>query len=141
IGVVPSVWPEPMGLVAVEAMLLGCPVIASDVGGLSDVVDHERTGLLIPPGDPGMLAATLDRLLDEPALRQRLGDAGRVRGRRFEAAVVAPRVLEVFDAALTSRSARKRGSPAIPVPHLQESLIRLYDADPEHHRHQHDDAT
>jgi glycosyltransferase involved in cell wall biosynthesis len=111
IGVVPSTWSEPMGLVAVEAMLVGCPVVASDVGGLRDVVEHDRTGLLVPAGDPGALAAALDRLLDEPVLRQRLGDAGRVRGQRFEAAAVAPQVLEVFDAALAVRSAGKRTYP------------------------------
>jgi glycosyltransferase involved in cell wall biosynthesis len=111
VAVVPSVWPEPMGLSAVEAMLLGRPVVASDVGGLRDVVTHDRTGLLVPPGDPAALAAALDRLLDEPDLRRVFGEAGRERARRFEAAVVTPQVLEVFVAALSGRSGQTRSSP------------------------------
>jgi glycosyltransferase involved in cell wall biosynthesis len=103
IAIVPSVWQEPLGQVAVEAMLVGRPVVASDVGGLRDVVQHGSTGLMVPPGDPGALAAVLDDLLDKPGLRRRMGEAGRSRARQFEAAVVTPRVVEVFEAALLSR--------------------------------------
>jgi glycosyltransferase involved in cell wall biosynthesis len=106
IAIVPSVWQEPMGQVAIEAMLVGRPVVASDVGGLRDVVEHGSTGFMVPPGDPGALAAALDGLLSNPALQQRMGEAGRVRARQFEAASVAPRVLEVFEDALRSRDVR-----------------------------------
>lgn len=92
-----------MGQVAVEAMLAGRPVVASEVGGLRDVVRHEYTGLLVPPGDPGALAAALDRLLDDPELRERMGKVGRERARQFEAAAVTPRVVKVFEAALRDR--------------------------------------
>jgi glycosyltransferase involved in cell wall biosynthesis len=105
IAVVPSVWNEPLGQVAVEAMLLGRAVVASDVGGLRDVVKHGTTGLMVPPGDPGALAAALDRLLDDPETRQRMGGMGRVHARQFEAAAVVPRVVEVFDDALLRRRA------------------------------------
>jgi glycosyltransferase involved in cell wall biosynthesis len=104
IAIVPSVCNEALGLVAIEAMLVGRPVVASDVGGLRDVVRHGSTGLIVPPGDPGALAAALDGLLDNPELRQRMGDKGRLHARRFEAAAVAPRVVEVFEGALRSRS-------------------------------------
>ena len=77
--VVPSVWEEPFGLVAVEAMAAGRPVIASRVGGLQDIVQHDQTGLLVDPGDPAQLADHLDRLLDDPELRRRMGAAGRER--------------------------------------------------------------
>jgi glycosyltransferase involved in cell wall biosynthesis len=97
VAVVPSVWAEPMGQVAVEAMLAGRPVVASDVGGLRDVVDDGSTGLMVPPGDPGALAASLDRLLDDPESRQRMGATGRQHARQFEAAAVAPRVVEVLE--------------------------------------------
>jgi len=103
IAVVPSVWQEPLGQVAVEAMLAGRPVVASDVGGLRDVVQHGSTGLMVAPGDPGALAAALDDLLDDPGLRRRMGEAGRIRARQFEAATVTPRVVEVFEDALLSR--------------------------------------
>ena len=97
VAVVPSVWAEPMGQVAVEAMLAGRPVVASDVGGLRDVVDDGTTGLMVPPGDPGALAAALDRLLDDPESRQRMGTKGRQHAQQFEAAAVAPRIVEVLE--------------------------------------------
>jgi glycosyltransferase involved in cell wall biosynthesis len=103
VAVVPSVWPEPLGLVAVEAMLAGRPVVASDAGGLRDVVRDGTTGLLVPPGDAVALAAALDRLLDDPALRDRLGRAGREHARGFEAAAVAPRIVEVYEDAVRAR--------------------------------------
>jgi glycosyltransferase involved in cell wall biosynthesis len=106
LAVVPSVWQEPLGLVAVEAMLAGCPVVASDVGGLRDVVQHGSTGLVVPPGDPGALAETLDGLLDNPELRRRMGEAGRVHARRYEAAAVTPEIVGIFEAALLSRTRR-----------------------------------
>ena len=63
IAVVPSVWHEALGFVAVEALIAGCPVVASNVGGLREVVQHDTTGLLVPPGDPDALAVALDKLL------------------------------------------------------------------------------
>lgn len=49
---VPSRWAEPQGLVAIEAMSVGTPVVASDIGGLRDVIEHEHSGLLVPPAIP-----------------------------------------------------------------------------------------
>jgi glycosyltransferase involved in cell wall biosynthesis len=63
----------------IEAMSLGIPVVASDVGGISSLIVHEETGLLVPAGDPGALAAAVDRLIQSPDLRHRLGAAGRRR--------------------------------------------------------------
>lgn len=108
-AVVPSVWSEPLGQVAVEAMLVGRAVVASDVGGLRDVVQHGVTGLVVPPGDPGALAAALDNLLDDPQTRLRMGEAGRLRARHFEAATLTPRVVEIFDGVLRRRAARAAG--------------------------------
>jgi glycosyltransferase involved in cell wall biosynthesis len=104
IAVVPSVWDEPLGQVAVEASLVGRPVVASAVGGLPDVVQDKVTGLLVPPGDPNALAHALDTLLEDPSLATRLGQAGRVHSRRFESSAVAPQVLDVFDDVLRQRS-------------------------------------
>ena len=75
--VVPSVWEEPFGLVAVEAMATGLPVCASRIGGLADIVRHGETGFLFTPGDASELAGQLNTLLDDAALRYRLGEAGR----------------------------------------------------------------
>lgn len=75
--VVPSVWHEVFGVVVTEAMVMGIPVIASDIGGLPEVFEHERSGLLVPPGDAAALAAAMSRLWADPALCRRLGQAAR----------------------------------------------------------------
>lgn len=62
---------------AMEAMAAGLPVIASAVGGLLDLVDHGRNGLLAPPGDAGAFAAAIASLVTDPALAARLGSAAR----------------------------------------------------------------
>lgn len=75
--VVPST-DEGLGLVAVEAQLCETPVVAYESGGLTDTVQHDRTGLLVPPGNIDALAATLDQLLDNPERSSELGRAGRM---------------------------------------------------------------
>ncbi|HPU96678.1 MAG TPA: glycosyltransferase family 4 protein [Candidatus Hydrogenedentes bacterium] len=79
IVVVPSVWHEPFGLVAVEAMAAGKPVVASRSGGLADIIVDGETGLLVPPGDPRCLAEAIARLLSDPNIRNSMGIAGRQR--------------------------------------------------------------
>ena len=73
---------EGLGLVLLEAMRAELPVVASNVGGIPDVVDHGVTGVLVPPEDPVALADAIERLLADPELRARFGAAGRA---RFEA--------------------------------------------------------
>jgi len=75
--VIPST-EEGLGLVAVEAQLCETPVVAFASGGLTDTVQHDRTGLLVPPGDIPALAAALDDLLDRPDRGADLGRAGRI---------------------------------------------------------------
>lgn len=72
---VPSLWPEPFGLVALEAAALGIPVVASSVGGLRDVVADGETGLLAPPGDVSRWSDALRRILDQPELASAMGQA------------------------------------------------------------------
>ncbi|HET6341674.1 MAG TPA: glycosyltransferase [Gemmatimonadota bacterium] len=81
VQVVPSLWEEPFGLVAAEAMMRGTPVVASDIGGLGEVVEQDRTGMLVPPGDPEALAEALLALLENRELRRRLARAGEVKAR------------------------------------------------------------
>jgi glycosyltransferase involved in cell wall biosynthesis len=76
--VVPSHY-EPFGLVAIEAMASGTPVVASDVGGLQFTVIPEETGLLAPPKDEVAFAAAIDRILSNPEWRNQLGLAARER--------------------------------------------------------------
>jgi glycosyltransferase involved in cell wall biosynthesis len=68
---------EPFGNTAVEGLLAGRPVVASDVQGLPEIIDSGRTGLLVPPGDATALASAVAKLLDDPGLAARLADAGR----------------------------------------------------------------
>ncbi len=70
---------EGFGVVCAEAMARGRAVVASAVGGLLDLVEHERTGLLVPPEDPAALRTALERLLADEALRNELGTAARAR--------------------------------------------------------------
>jgi N-acetyl-alpha-D-glucosaminyl L-malate synthase BshA len=70
---------ESFGLAALEAMSCGVPVVASDVGGVPEVVSHGETGLLAPVGDVAAMATHVVRLLEDPALRRRLAHAARRR--------------------------------------------------------------
>ena len=79
IAVVPSLEPEPFGMVAIEAMACGLPVIAARHGGLLDIVVDNETGLLFEPGNAHALAEALYRLVVAPELRARFGRAGQRR--------------------------------------------------------------
>jgi glycosyltransferase involved in cell wall biosynthesis len=97
VAVVPSRWPEPFGRVALEAMGAGCPVVASAVGGLADLVVDGTTGILVPPGDAAALRAAIQQLLADPGRRKSMGNAGRRRAAEFTASVVIPQVEQVYD--------------------------------------------
>ncbi len=75
--VVPSLWPEPFGLVGIEAFAAGRPAVASATGGIGDWLEDGVSGLLVPPGDPGRLAEALQKILADPVLQSRMGAAGR----------------------------------------------------------------
>ena len=100
LALMPSIWAEPFGLVALEAMAAGCPVIASRTGGLRDIVIDGDTGLLVPPGDPAALRAAMATLSASPELRERMGQAGQRRVAEFRASVVVPRLEQVYRAVL-----------------------------------------
>ena len=66
---------EGFGLVLIEAMAMGVPVVATDAPGIRDVVRNEQTGLLVPVGQPEQLALAIQRIAQDEALRQRLIDS------------------------------------------------------------------
>jgi D-inositol-3-phosphate glycosyltransferase len=102
-------WYEPFGIVPLEAMACGVPVVASAVGGQIDSVVDGVTGVHVPPRDPPALAAALAELLDHPERRAELGAAGVARARRrFSHDRVAAATREVYADVLRSRAATHR---------------------------------
>jgi len=92
---------EGLGVVLLEAMSYGVPVVGSNVGGIPDIVTDGETGLLVPPGDPAALAGALERLAADPVLAQRLGEAGRRHVRaHFSWSAITARWQECYAAAL-----------------------------------------
>jgi glycosyltransferase involved in cell wall biosynthesis len=79
IFILPSAYPEPFGGVVMEAMSMGLPVIATNLGGSLDQVVEGITGFLVSPADPPALAARIELLANNPDLRQKMGAAGRKR--------------------------------------------------------------
>jgi L-malate glycosyltransferase len=73
----PSRWRESFGVAALEAQACGVPVVASNIGGVPEAVADGVGGILVPPCDPDALASALLRLLEDPALREQMGQAGR----------------------------------------------------------------
>lgn len=97
VAVLPSLR-EAQGISLLEAMARRRPVVASAVGGIPEVVTDGADGLLVPSGDPDALAAAVIRLLADPALRRRLGDAGyRTVAERFSIDAQVRRVEAIYD--------------------------------------------
>jgi glycosyltransferase involved in cell wall biosynthesis len=89
--------PEPFGRVVAEAMAVGRPVVASNAGGIPEIVEHDVTGLLVPPGDVRGFADAVQRLLAHTALRHSLGAAARHRAEQlFAVGPHAERVLQAY---------------------------------------------
>jgi glycosyltransferase involved in cell wall biosynthesis len=95
--VVCAAWYEPFGIVPLEAMAAGVPVVATAVGGQNDTVIDRFTGLHVAPHQPRAIAAALAELLADAAMRARLGEAGRTRvAARFTWDRVAAETLRIY---------------------------------------------
>ena len=94
-GVMPSLWPEPLGATVAEGMSRGKPVIGTEPGGHADMLT-ESTGILVPQGDVAALAAAMAALIADPERRRRLGEAAAERARSFRAESVLPRFEEAY---------------------------------------------
>jgi phosphatidylinositol alpha-mannosyltransferase len=97
IFVSPATGSESFGIVLVEAMAAGLPLVASDIAGYREVARHEREGLLVRPSDPEALAAGVNRLLDNPGLAASLGANGETRARMFAWDSIIDRLEGVYD--------------------------------------------
>ena len=113
-GLVPSLWPEPFGLTAVEAMRSQVPVIATRIGALPGLVSDGVTGLLVEPGDTAALQAAIRRLDSEPPLHQAMGAAAAAHAKQFSPSVVITRHEELYRRVLADRqqAAWDRATPA-----------------------------
>jgi glycosyltransferase involved in cell wall biosynthesis len=104
--VVCAPWYEPFGIVPLEAMACGRPVVASSVGGLIDTVVEDATGLHVPPRDEAAVAAAVGGLLDDPERREAYGRAGRRRAEtRYTWQKVAADSERVYDRLIAGSSA------------------------------------
>lgn len=110
LGVVPSLWPDPCPTVVMEAMSVGCPVVASRTGGIVDLVVDGVTGVLTTPGDPRELGAAMHSLLTAaPEQRRAMGEAALRHVAQFRASTVVNRIEEAYHKVLEAR-------PAPPMP-------------------------
>jgi glycosyltransferase involved in cell wall biosynthesis len=100
VAVVPSLKPEPFGLVVVEAMAHGRPTIATDAGGPAEIVTDWVDGVLVPPGDAPALAAAVCRLADDPERARAMGERARTTAARFTHEQMTAVVLDVYAALL-----------------------------------------
>jgi glycosyltransferase involved in cell wall biosynthesis len=110
-GIAPSLVPETFGGVVVEAMRARRPIISSSLGGPLDTVEHGRTGFLIPPGDVDGLRRSMQTLIDDASLRERMGQLGRERVERlFSTDAVVPQYEALYREVVAS-SRHSRRSP------------------------------
>lgn len=113
--VAPSVWPEPFGIVVAEALAAGRPVVASRIGGIPEIVRDGREGLLAAPGDAAALAAALERIVADGALRETLAANAAVRARSFTPAAIVPRFEAAYEEVLGA-TGRRGCSPPTSAP-------------------------
>ena len=108
-AVVCTPWYEPFGIVPLEAMACGVPVVAAVVGGLADTVADQRTGIHVPPRDPQATAEALASLLASPELRAGLGAAGVVRAARYSWDRIAADTEKAYRLTMASHAVRDDG--------------------------------
>lgn len=102
IALIPSICPDACPTVAMEAMAMGRPIVASRIGGLTDIIVDGQNGLLVPPGDPCALRNAIQSLLDDPQRRECMAAMARQRVIAFQARSVVPRIEEVYREVLQS---------------------------------------
>ena len=100
---VPSI-EEPLGLVAVESLAAGTPVVATNTGGLPEIVKHNECGLLVPPRNPDALADAIIKMASDKALRARMGEFGHAFAHEeFETGRLCDRVEQIYQNVASQR--------------------------------------
>ena len=107
-GVAPSVWPEPLGNVVHEAMSRGTAVIGTRPGGHAEMIEDGKDGLLVDAGDLEALTAAMRRLVDDAALRERLGQAASLSTRRFTPEALMPEFETLLESVLRRKQEQER---------------------------------
>jgi len=113
IGLVPSLCREGFGLVAVEAMRSGVPVVASRIGALPEIVADGVTGLLVTPGNTPELLRSIRRMEEDPQLRRKMGAAGQARSEQFSAETVTKMYEQHYRRILKAPRQARSNSPTL----------------------------
>ena len=100
----PSTGQESFGIVLLEAMAAGTAVVASDIHGYKKVVQRNASGLLVEPKDPEAIAAAVERLIGDPALRARLGAAAAARAHEFDWKHVTEQLVAFYEEVIDARA-------------------------------------
>jgi glycosyltransferase involved in cell wall biosynthesis len=125
LAVAPSIWRDPCPTVAMEAMAMGRPVIASRIGGLSDIIEDEVTGLLVSPGDVQALRQAMQDLLKNPVRRTQMGRMALRRVVHFQAQMVVTRIEQAyFDVLHLERSVSSHEPVSVSTERIYQEVPR-----------------
>jgi glycosyltransferase involved in cell wall biosynthesis len=117
-GLAPSNWVEPCGTIVMEANAVGKTMIATNHGGLAELVEHGRTGLLVPPNNPQALTGAMQMLISDHILRATLSANALLKAESFKAKSVVPKIETVYRRARSSRSPFAGGASTDPLPRV-----------------------
>ncbi|NQU26372.1 MAG: glycosyltransferase family 4 protein [Candidatus Nealsonbacteria bacterium] len=120
--VFPSIWPETLGIVGIEALSCGIPVVASDVGGVREWLRDGKTGILVPPKDEQALAAAVRRILESDKTRQAMARNGLALIREaFSPEVHVRKLLSVYEKAIRGSCSGKAEQGTLPKPYANQT--------------------